>query len=229
MRLDRYLAEYADLSRKEARRAIHNGWVEVDGQPVHDHGLEIATGVQVRLDGQPIAPRLPRYWMLHKPLGYVCSTADPHNPTVLGLLPEGERDELHSAGRLDSDTTGLVLLTDDGQWSHRVTSPRHAHFKRYRVQLAQALSAAQAQHLRTGVWLHGEDKPTLPAKLEFLQPDCILLAIQEGRYHQVKRMLAAVDNQVIGLHREAVGAVELDPQLAPGQARRLTAQEVASF
>jgi 16S rRNA pseudouridine516 synthase len=165
--------------------------------------------------------------MLHKPADYVCSTDDPLHPTVLALLDMADRRDLHTAGRLDLDATGLVLVTDDGAWSHRVTSPRHPRPKVYRVELAEPLTEAAAEQLRTGVHLHGERRPTRPAQVEALSERQVQLTIEEGRYHQVKRMFAAVGNRVLTLHRERIGCVALDPGLAPGEWRPLTAEEVA--
>ena len=166
--------------------------------------------------------------MLNKPEGYVCSTDDPDHPTVLYFLDEPVAHKLHAAGRLDIDTTGLVLMTDDGQWSHRITSPRHHCEKTYRVTLESPVSDDTAEQFAKGVQLHNEKDLTKPAVLEILTPTDVRLTISEGRYHQVKRMFAAVGNHVVGLHRERIGAIELDPDLAPGEYRPLTEEEIAS-
>ena len=166
--------------------------------------------------------------MLNKPEGYVCSTDDPDHPTVLYFLDEPVAHKLHAAGRLDIDTTGLVLMTDDGQWSHRITSPRHHCEKTYLVTLESPVSDDTAEHFAKGVQLHNEKDLTKPAVLEVITPTEVRLTISEGRYHQVKRMFAAVGNHVVGLHRERIGAIELDPDLAPGEYRPLTEEEIAS-
>ncbi|MCK5887318.1 MAG: pseudouridine synthase, partial [Alcanivorax sp.] len=144
-------------------------------------------------------------------------------------LPAELRQDLHPAGRLDRDTTGLVLLTSDGQWSHRLTSPNHHCDKRYRVTCADPVSDADLQALRDGILLRGEDSPTLPARAERLTADQLLLTIREGRYHQVKRMLAARGNKVVALHREQIGEIALDAALAPGEFRSLSEEEVQSL
>ena len=128
---------------------------------------------------------------------------------------------------MDIDTTGLVLITDDGQWSHRVTSPKHKQAKVYHVSLVEDISNEAIQQLKEGVLLKGEKKKTLPAGIESLSERTILLTLREGKYHQVKRMLAAVGNSVSQLHRQQIGSIILDPQLKEGAWRELTAEEIA--
>ena len=226
MRLDRYLSQNTDLSRSQARREIRRGRVTLDGGRVRDPAAAVPVGGRVSLDGAPVSARGPRYYMLHKPVGWVSVTRHERHPTVLDLLGDEPRAGLHAAGRLDLSASGLVLITDDGDWSHRLTSPRRQCPKRYRVSLAEPLTEAQATALRAGVVLRGETSPTRPARLEVLDAATLLLTLTEGRYHQVKRMCAAVGNRVQALHREAIGPLELDPGLAPGQWRALTPEEV---
>ncbi len=227
MRLDRYLSQATALSRAQAQRAIRNGAVTVNGAPAHDPALHLVPAAQVALDGQPLTLTGPRYFMLHKPAGYLCATQDGAHPTVLDLLHEPRRNELHIAGRLDLDTTGLVLLSDDGNWSHRITAPRRECPKRYRVTLAEDLVAGVAGRFTEGVLLKGEEKPTRPAQLEIVSAREVFLTIHEGKYHQVKRMFAAVGNHVIALHRVSIGAIVLDPALPPGGYRPLRPEEIA--
>ncbi|HXH03184.1 MAG TPA: 16S rRNA pseudouridine(516) synthase RsuA [Candidatus Competibacteraceae bacterium] len=228
MRLDRFLSDTTGLSRAQARQAIRAGAVTVDGVPARDPARHIADHSRVGYAGRELIRRGPRYYMLHKPAGYVCSTADPDHPTVLALLPPEERAGLHPAGRLDLDATGLVLLSDDGQWSHRITAPRRGCAKTYRVVLAEPLPADAVQRLRQGLLLHGEDQPTRPAELVPESERVARLTVYEGRYHQVKRMFAALGNRVLALHRERIGGIALDSALGPGQYRALTADEIAS-
>ncbi|KAA1176392.1 16S rRNA pseudouridine(516) synthase RsuA [Marinobacter salinexigens] len=228
MRLDQYIASCSGLSRKDAKRAIGTGRVSVDGDIAKSANLKVATGSRITLDDQICQLPGERYLMLNKPAGVVSATKDSDHPTVLDLLPRESGKDLHIAGRLDADTTGLVLLTSDGQWSHRVTSPRRHCEKTYRVTLADTLSAEAIQMLEQGVELRNDPQPTKPAQVRVLSERVIELAITEGRYHQVKRMLAAVGNHVEGLHRESIGAISLDPALAPGQYRELTADEISS-
>lgn len=230
MRLDRFLVAASGLSRSEAQRAVRRGRVSVDGALCRDPASKLHEHNCVRLDGAPVVLRGPRYLMLHKPAGYVCATRDDQHPTVLDLLPATERDGLHIAGRLDRDTTGLVLLTDDGAWSHRVTSPRHRCAKRYRVTLADPISSADVERLRAGLLLRGEAQPTRPAEVALLGERELLLTIEEGRYHQVKRMFGALGNRVTGLHRDRIGALQLDPEALPaGEFRPLETAEIAAL
>lgn len=136
--------------------------------------------------------------------------------------------DLHFAGRLDVDTTGLVLITDDGQWSHRITSPKHKCDKTYRVWLADPVTDDYARQLQEGVQLRSERELTLPAQMETVGEKEVLLTIHEGKYHQVKRMFAALGNKVVALHRERVGDIILDEALDPGEYRYLTEQEIES-
>ncbi|MCH8544074.1 MAG: pseudouridine synthase [Alcanivorax sp.] len=228
MRLDYFIAHATGLTRSQAKRLIASGAVSVSGVARPTARLQL-DGEQVQLDGTPLTLPGHRYLMLHKPHGVVCSTEDPGHRTVLDLLPGDQRRDLHSAGRLDLDTTGLVLLTTDGQWSHRITSPNTHCPKRYRVTTALPLTAAAVQQLRAGVLLHDSPTPTRPAEVEQLADAELLLTISEGRYHQVKRMLAATGNRVTALHREAIGALSLDPSLEAGAWRFLSGSEVALF
>jgi 16S rRNA pseudouridine516 synthase len=229
MRLDRFLGHAAGLTRSAAQRAIREGRVAVGGMPVADPGQKVGDGAAVTLDGVAVEVRGPRYLMLHKPAGCVCAARDGVHPTVLDLLPAGERDGLHVAGRLDLDVTGLVLLTDDGDWSHRVTAPRRKCPKTYLAELADPIGEDAIAVLRQGVRLRGEASDTAPAEVERLGPARVRITVTEGRYHQVKRMLAAVGNRVTGLHRERIGLLTLDPTLPPGAWRALTAAEVAGL
>lgn len=228
IRLDRYLATVTDYSRSDAKRLIKAGDIAVADCVVTDPGYPVAEGDAVSLQGQRLRPPGPRYFMLHKPQGYVCAAKDRRHLTVLDLLDEDNPERLHAAGRLDIDTTGLVLLTDDGQWSHAITSPQRQCWKRYRVELAEDICGKTIEHFARGVFLKDDQARTLPAKLALLAPRQALLSIQEGRYHQVKRMFAAEGNAVVALHREAIGSIELDDTLAEGEYRPLTQAEVAS-
>lgn len=231
VRLDRFLVQATALSRSQAQRAVRAGRVTLGGARVSDPALQLARQHEpVRLDGELIEPTGPRYLMLHKPAGYVCATRDAQHATVLDLLPRALRDGLHVAGRLDRDTTGLVLLTDDGNWSHRVTSPRHRCAKRYRVTLAEALSDADIERLGEGLMLRDEKRPTRPARVERLGERELWLTLEEGRYHQVKRMFGALGNRVVTLHRDRIGVLQLDPTALPeGAFRELTEAEVAAL
>jgi 16S rRNA pseudouridine516 synthase len=228
MRLDRFLAHATGLTRSQVQRLIRTGDVRVAGQPVSDPGRHVADGDRVELEGHPVESPRPRYFMLHKPAGVVSATRDREHTTVIDLLDVPHPERLHVAGRLDADATGLVLISDDGEWSHQVMSPRHDCPKTYRLTLAEPLTEKSRQHLERGVFLKNEKQRCRPAALERLSDTDWRMTITEGKYHQVKRMLAAVGNHVTGLHRERIGDLVLDPGLEPGEARELTPAEVAT-
>ncbi|MCK2180569.1 16S rRNA pseudouridine(516) synthase RsuA [Hafnia paralvei] len=229
MRLDKFLSQQLGISRALIARELRAKRVTVDGEIVKSGAHKLTPEQEVAFDGQVLEQiHGPRYFMLHKPEGYVCSTDDPDHSTILYFIDEPLAEKLHAAGRLDLDTTGLVLLTDDGQWSHRITSPKHECDKTYLVTLEHPLADDTTEQFAHGVQLHGEKDLTKPATLEQLDANVVRLTISEGRYHQVKRMFAAVGNRVVELHRERIGAIELDEDLAPGEYRPLTEEEIAS-
>jgi 16S rRNA pseudouridine516 synthase len=246
MRLDRFLSHATGLSRSQSLRAIRQGQVRVEGVPVTDPGAPVSLADSVEYAGEVLSMPGFRYLMLYKPAGYVCATRDASLPTVLTLIDvprheqlhigrsrspssRGTRASLHIAGRLDVDATGLVLISDDGDWTHRVTAPRHEFPKTYRVSLAEPLSGSGAAQLARGVLLHNEKHRCRPAEIERITDTEIRVTVTEGRYHQVKRMFASVGNRVTALHRERIGAVVLDARLKAGESRALTEEEVESF
>lgn len=228
MRLDYFLANSTGLSRKDAKREIGAGKVTVDGVPCRRANQHVRSDQIIQWQGETVNLPGERYLMLNKPAGVVSATEDRDHQTVTSLLPPEIRPGLHPVGRLDLDTTGLLLLTTDGHWSHRVTSPRSGCPKTYRVHLAEPLEPGARLQLETGVQLRDENRPTAPATVTVWSESVIDLVITEGRYHQVKRMLAAVGNHVTALHRVRIGAIELDPELRPGQWRSLTRDEIES-
>jgi 16S rRNA pseudouridine516 synthase len=226
MRLDKYIASVTDLSRQDVKKAIKAGKVSIAGQVANNSATKIAVDEVVELEGQPLREAKSRYFMLYKPLGYVCSQKDSEHTTVFELLDEDNLDKLHIAGRLDIDTTGLVLLTDDGNWSHRITSPKAQCKKTYLLETVDPITNESVKSLERGVQLKNEKNLTLPASVELIDEQSARLMITEGKYHQVKRMFAAVGNKVDVLHRERIGNIELDEDLLPGEYRMLTAQEI---
>lgn len=170
-----------------------------------------------------------RYFLLNKPKGYICSTKDEEYPSALNLLQLANTDKLHFAGRLDADTTGLVLISDDGQWTHRITSPKYKHVKVYLVLLDSHITKEMIGKFEKGVVLNDSTKPTEPAQVQVIDPNKIKLSIAEGRYHQVKRMLAAVGNHVVDLHRESIGRIKLDDSIELGKWRELDSTEIKHF
>lgn len=230
MRLDKFICHSTGLSRQQVQRIVRSGDVLINDVVVKKTDKKIIESDVVKLDGDIISLPVPRYLMLHKPAGYVCANSDSEHPVVLDLLHENFAAQWQIAGRLDLDTTGLVLITDDGAWNHRVTAPASGCCKMYVVTLDTPLTVSAAEKLKSGVLLSGEKKPTQPAQLSCIDDQClcVCLSIYEGKYHQVKRMFAAVGYHVVALHRESIGDIVLDPALLPGQYRDLTPLEIAS-
>lgn len=230
MRLDKFIAENTGLTRSQAGKILKSGVVTVNGKVEKSGACKISPEDQICYEGEPLAwLDEGQYFMLYKPQGYVCSHDDGDYPTVFQFFDYPLMSKLHCAGRLDVDTTGLVLLTDDGQWSHRITSPKHHCEKTYLVTLADPIEDFYAEKFAEGILLRGEREPTLPATLEILDDYNVNLTISEGRYHQVKRMFAALGNKVVALHRWRIGDVVLDENLNEGEFRPLTEDEVKNF
>jgi 16S rRNA pseudouridine516 synthase len=236
LRLDRLLANMGYGSRREVQQLVRAGLVSLDGAEVADAEMRLAVTpdlpqrMQVR--GAPLDPPPGMALMLHKPLGVTCSHKEA-GPLVYDLLPARWRmrdPAISTVGRLDKETSGLLLLTDDGGLLHRIISPRKHVAKRYLATLARPLEGHEGERFASGgLMLEGEDKPLAPAKLEPLAERQAWLTITEGRYHQVRRMFAAVGNHVEALHRDRVGDLELPADLAPGALRLLGADEVAAI
>jgi 16S rRNA pseudouridine516 synthase len=201
--------------------------VRIDGAVISDPHAEVREFSRVEVDSEILQAGKPvRHYMLHKPTGCVSATSDPQHPTVLDLIHEPDKDDLHIAGRLDFNTTGLMLITNDGSWSRRLTQPQTKLPKVYYVETEQLIGPQYAQKFTEGLYFAFEDLTTLPADLVVLGPRSARLSIVEGRYHQVKRMFGYFDNKVLRLHRERMGALVLDDSLKPGEYRPLTAQEI---
>lgn len=230
MRLDKFLAEQTGLTRSQATKVLRKNRVEINGVVVKDGATKVSENDQILFDGELLSwIETGQYFLLYKPQGYICSHDDSEYPTVYQFFAPPLTERLHTAGRLDVDTTGLVLLTDDGQWSHRVTSPKRGCKKSYLVTLADPIEDHYQQACEQGILLRGETTPTRPSQIEILDDYNLNLTITEGRYHQVKRMFAALGNKVVALHRWRVGNIILDDQLEEGEYRALTAEEIASF
>ena len=226
LRLDKLLG-LAGVARSEAKKRIAAGRVTVDGQVRRDPGFK-ARPEQVALDGAPLQAETEIYLMLNKPAGVVTATEDKRLPTVVSLLPEKyARRKIGPVGRLDRDVTGLVLLTTDGGLAHRLISPKWKAEKRYRAVCEGMLTAADAEAFAQGIAL--SDFTARPAGMDILEAaqeqSVADVTLTEGKFHQVKRMFHAVGKTVLHLKRLRIGALELDPALAPGQARPLCPEE----
>ena len=227
MRVDRFLSNLPQFNRQQARLLLIEKRVRVDGQIVSDPHHDIREFSRVELDEQVLQAGKPaRYFMLHKPPGCVSATQDPEHPTVLDLLNEADKHDLHIAGRLDFNTSGLMLITNDGHWSRHLTQPQTKLPKVYYVETEQDITDDYITRFEQGVYFAYEDLTTLPATLELLGPRSARLSIVEGRYHQGKRMFGFFNNKVVRLHRESIGPLMLDSRLAPGEYRALTSEEI---
>ncbi|WP_459681761.1 pseudouridine synthase [Vibrio comitans] len=227
MRLDRFVCKSTELTKAEAIERIHLGQISVNGAVVTNEATQVHEKNKVILAGATLTARGFRYILMHKAAGTICSNKDEVYPSLFNQITIDRVSELHIAGRLDADTTGLVLITDDGRWSFNITTPSKKCKKVYRVGLTRPIADDAAAKFSNGLSLQGEDKLTLPAVLEVLSPKEVLLTITEGKFHQVKRMFSAIGNRVVSLHREKIGAVSLDVEV--GQWRYLTPDEVESF
>lgn len=225
-RLDKILANTGRWSRKEVRELVRAGRVSVDGVVARTPEEKHDPGAWFQVDGQTISGERLVYLMLHKPAGLVSATEDPREPTVLSLLPQHlQRVGLFPAGRLDKDTEGLLLLTNDGPLAHRLLSPKRHVDKLYYVQVEGRLDEGDAAAFQQGVTLE-DGLVCLPACLEILEDGEVgLVTLREGKYHQVKRMLASRGKPVRYLKRLSMGPLTLDPALAPGAWRPLNEEE----
>jgi len=242
MRLDKFICKSTELTRTEAKKMLKSGEVRVNGEIAKNAAMQVHENNDITIDGQILTARGSRYFILHKVVDSICSNVDEVYPSVLNFIEVDKAFDLHIAGRLDADTTGLVLITDDGRWSHNVISPKKQCQKTYRVWLRNEIDDERLSELvdrfDKGLQLQGEDSLTRPAILTRVEEDDlvdeesyrseVLLTITEGKYHQVKRMFAAVGNRVVGLHREQIGEITLG-DLAPGEWRALSEEEIAQF
>lgn len=227
MRLDKFVCKSTSLTKAEAVTQIESGAVSVNSEVITNNTQQVHENNVITLAGQTLIPRASRYIMFHKPLNTICSNVDEVYPSILNFIDVDRAADLHIAGRLDADTTGLVFITDDGRWTHTITSPKNQCEKVYRVGLRDPITEDAVVKLTTGVQLQGESRLTLPAQLEIVDSKEVLLTIVEGRFHQVKRMFAAIGNKVHSLHRERIGAVRLDIDIESW--RYLSADEINSF
>ncbi|MGO4573444.1 pseudouridine synthase [Microvirga sp. 2TAF3] len=234
LRLDRLLANLGYGSRREVQQLVYADAVTLDGEVIEDADRRIAVtrdlSERMTVDGKPLDPPPGLVLMLHKPLGVTCSHKEA-GPLVYSLLPPRWRRRdpaLSTIGRLDKETSGLLLMTDDGALLHRIISPRNHVSKRYHVTLDRPLRGDEAEIFASGtLMLDNEDKPLLPVEMETLSETSAYVTLTEGRYHQVRRMFAAVGNHVTVLHRDRMGGLALPEDLAPGEYRVLTEADIA--
>ncbi len=229
LRLDRYLVTLGVGSRSEVQKLIKKGGVTVNGQPLRDPSRQVDENTaRLTVNGQPLDGRLTRHVMLNKPAGLLTAARDKKQPTVMDLLPE-----VYAAigcmpvGRLDKDTTGLLLLTTDGELNHRLLSPGRHVDKTYLAQVDAPLDESHIAAFAEG--LHLSDFDAQPALLTIPAPQTGRVTVHEGKFHQIKRMFSAVGREVTALHRETFGSLTLDPELPEGQWRELTGEEIRAL
>lgn len=229
VRLDKFLCDMELGTRSEVKIFLKKGFVTVDGvtQKTPDFKIDPDTH-EIAFQGKVLTYQEFYYYMLHKLAGVITATEDKVQKTVMSLLGEDARKDMFPVGRLDKDTEGLLLITNDGELSHALLSPRKHVPKTYLVEVPEKLNLGQIEALEHGVDI-GDDKKTLPAKIEILDDTYIHLTICEGRYHQVKRMLQAVGSEVLYLKRISFGTLTLDDSLEKGSYRALTEEEITAL
>lgn len=226
MRLDKFLTEMEIGSRSQVKTYIKKGLIAVNGVVCKDSDFKLDEYIDiVSYAGETLSYQKFRYYILNKPKGVVTATKDAKDKTVMDLLESVRKTDLSPVGRLDKDTEGLLLITNDGALAHALLSPKKHVDKVYRVSLAKPITKEETEQLEAGVDI-GDDSITMPAKVEMVQNTEILLTIHEGRFHQVKRMLKAVGNEVVDLKRESFGCLTLEESLKSGTFRELTIEEV---
>ena len=227
MRLDKYLADLGIASRSELKSIIKAGRVSVDGAIIREPEFRLADeSASVSLDGKLLSYSRFRYFMIDKPTGVLTACEDRKQPTVIDLLPdELKRLGLFPVGRLDKDTSGLLLLTNDGDFAHRVISPKYEVEKLYRALTETCVGAGAAESFAAGIVL-ADGLQCLPAKLEAGEGRECFVTVKEGKYHQVRRMLAAVGCPVLELRRLSIGALRLDDDTFPGKISELSQTKI---
>ena len=231
MRIDKYLAEMGQGTRSEIKKLIRSGRVMVDGETVKKPELKIdETTQKVSLDGKQIGYAKKEYYMLHKPAGVISATKDDRDKTVLDLITDKKRNDLFPVGRLDKDTEGLLLITNDGDLAHRLLAPKKHVDKVYYAKIDGMVTEEDVKRFAEGIDIGAEEEEmTRPAKLDIMksaEESEIRLTIHEGKFHQVKRMFLAVGKEVTYLKRERMGTLCLDENLKPGEYRLLTEEEI---
>lgn len=227
-RLDRFINKHTEYSLSDTRVLIAQSRILLDGQPAERINQQVGEFTQVALDGVLLNERTPIYIKLNKPKGVVSATRDAKHRTALDLLDHPRKDELHIVGRLDLNTTGLLLLTNNGAWSRKVSLPETKLRKTYLVTTSKPVTPDYIEAFQKGIYFGYENITTQPAELSILDPFTARLTITEGKYHQVKRMFGAFRNEVLTLHRERVGVIELGT-LLEAESCALTDDEIAAI
>ncbi len=232
MRLDKLLSDMNIGTRKEIKVLVRKGGVEVDGAVVKDPGAAVTGDEVIVCRGRQVAYSRHEYYMMNKPAGVISASEDPKQKTVLDLMPDGHRKDLFPVGRLDRDTVGLLLISNDGALAHRLLSPKSHVDKTYFARVNGQVTQEDVRLFREGLKVD-ESLTALPAELKILGSDAgqseVLVTIREGKFHQIKRMFLALGKEVIYLKRLSMGPLELDPDLEEGACRPLTQDELAAL
>ena len=235
IRLDKYLADMSIGTRQEVKKYIRQGRVKINEDIIKKPEYKIREDEdKITFDGAPVAYETFEYYMLNKPAGVISATEDKRDKTVLDLIKEKKRKDLFPVGRLDKDTEGLLVLTNDGQLAHRLLSPKKHVDKCYYAEISGGVTEDDVRVFKERINIGTQEEPewTMPAELKILEKGTvsrIRLTIREGKFHQVKRMFLAVGKEVVYLKRERMGALVLDEELAPGEYRKLTDSELKSI
>ena len=225
-RLDRFISKQVGINRRDVRLLLAQKRVLVNGELATDVNQVVGEFSLIVFDNQVLQAKKPCYVMMHKPPGVVSATKDDQHRTVVDLLDRPDRYRLHIVGRLDFNSSGLILLTNDGRWSRQLTTPENNIAKLYRVTLEKPITEKYIQAFSEGMYFPFEGITTRPAKLNIISDHVAEVSLVEGRYHQIKRMFGRFDNPVLTLHRVSIGNLLLDPSLLSGQSRELTEREL---
>jgi 16S rRNA pseudouridine516 synthase len=225
-RLDRFISAKTATPKSNVRLMLAQKRIRVDGQLATDLSQPIDQFSHVALDGSVLQNNSRKYIMINKPVGVVSATKDEQHKTVMDLLCEEDAADLHIVGRLDLNSSGLLLLTNDGEWSRALMSPENKVSKVYEVTLENPITQNYIQAFAEGMYFSYEDITTKPAHLEILSEHVAKVTLEEGRYHQIKRMFGRFRNPVLALHRVSIGEIKLDNGLAPGEYRVLRENEI---
>lgn len=231
-RIDRYISKQLGINRRDIKLMLAQGRIVVNGETLREVSTIVEEFDLVECDGKILQNKMPLYIMVNKPIGVVSATKDDQHKTVVDLLDgysKNELESLHIVGRLDLNTSGLLLLTNNSAWSRKLMSPEAKVNKVYRVELENDLTADYSAAFAEGMYFSFEDITTQPAELKIMTNKVAEVVLTEGKYHQIKRMFGRFRNPVLALHRSAVGDIVLDADLQPGQSRELTAKEVCSI
>lgn len=225
-RLDRFVATRLGINRRDVRVMLAKQRITVDGEFASRINQVIDQFSAVCVDGESLQDNQPIYLMMNKPVGVVSATKDDQHKTVIDLLNTDEYADLHIVGRLDLNSSGLLLLTNHGEWSRSLTSPEKKVSKVYEVRVEKPVNEECIRAFAEGIYFPFEDITTLPAGLEKLSDTLVRVSLMEGKYHQIKRMFGRFRNPVLALHRVSIGSLQLDSELQPGDSRELTADEI---